>query len=42
MTGKDGWKYAFELPKFAEDGHEIIYTVGEALVQRDRENQTNA
>ena len=32
VTGKDGWKYAFELPKFAEDGHEIIYTVGEAEV----------
>ena len=32
VTGKDGWKYAFELPKFAEDGHEIVYTVGEAEV----------
>ncbi len=32
VTAKEGWKYAFELPKYAEDGHEIVYTVGEADV----------
>ena len=32
VTAKEGWKYAFELPKYADDGHEIVYTVGEADV----------
>ena len=31
VTGQDGWSYVFEgLPKYGEDGHEIVYTIGEA------------
>lgn len=29
---QDNWSYSFELPRFAEDGHEIIYTIDEADV----------
>ena len=29
---QDNWEFSFELPKFAEDGHEIHYTVDEADV----------
>lgn len=29
ITKLDNWKYYFELPKFATDGHEITYTVDE-------------
>ena len=32
VTAGDGWQYAFELPKYAEDGHEVVYTVGEVNV----------
>ena len=32
VTAKDGWQYAFEMPKYAANGHEIAYTVGEAEV----------
>jgi pilin isopeptide linkage protein len=32
VTAKDGWKYTFTMPKYAADGHEITYTVGEADV----------
>ena len=33
VTEKEGWKYTFELPKYAEDGHEIHYTIDEAPVE---------
>lgn len=32
VTEKDNWQYAFTLPRYAQDGHEIAYTVGEAEV----------
>lgn len=32
VTAKDSWKYAVELPRYAADGHEIVYTVDEAAV----------
>lgn len=32
VTEKDNWQYAFTLPRYAQDGHEITYTVGEAEV----------
>lgn len=33
VTAKNGWKYTFTLPKFAADGHEIVYTIDEATVK---------
>ena len=34
VTAQDGWSYVFEgLPKFALDGHEIQYTIGEAPIR---------
>lgn len=33
VTAEDNWQYFFELPRFAEDGHEIVYTVDEAPVK---------
>ena len=38
VTERSGWQYVFELPKYASDGHEIVYTVGEAPV-KDYETQ---
>ena len=39
VTGQDGWSYVFEgLPKYGEDGHEIVYTIGEAPM-RDYETK---
>ncbi len=32
VTAKDGWQYAFVLRRHAQDGREIVYTVGEADV----------
>lgn len=32
ITVKDNWMYSFELPRFATDGHKIVYTVNEAPV----------
>lgn len=32
VTAEDDWRYSFDLPRYAEDGHEIIYTVGEAEI----------
>ncbi len=32
VTEADGWQYVFSLPKYAADGHEIVYTIGEADV----------
>lgn len=32
VTAKDDWHYSFELPRYAEDGHEIVYTIHEADV----------
>lgn len=32
VTANDGWQYSFEVPRYAEDGHEIQYTVDEADV----------
>ena len=32
VTERDNWQYAFTLPRYAQDGHEIAYTVGEAEV----------
>lgn len=32
VSEQDNWSYSFELPKFAEDGHEIVYTIDEADV----------
>lgn len=32
VTENDGWSYSFNVPKYAEDGHEIIYTIDEAKV----------
>ncbi len=33
VTAQDNWSYGFELPRYAEDGHEIVYTVGEAAIE---------
>lgn len=33
VTAKSNWKYSFTVPRFAEDGHEIVYTIDEADVQ---------
>lgn len=32
VTADDNWSYSFEMPKYAQDGHKIAYTVGEADV----------
>ncbi|MFR1802934.1 MAG: Cna B-type domain-containing protein [Faecalispora jeddahensis] len=32
VTARDGWKYAFEMPRYAGDGHEIVYTVDEVEI----------
>lgn len=32
VRADDNWRYALELPRYAPDGHEITYTVGEAEV----------
>jgi len=32
LTAEDGWRYSVELPKFADDGHTIVYTVDEQPV----------
>ena len=32
VTAKEDWRYSVTLPKYAQDGHEIVYTVGEADV----------
>lgn len=40
VTAQDNWTFIFELPKYAKDGHEIQYTVGEALM-RDYEVEVN-
>lgn len=32
VTAEDGWRYSAELPKYAADGHEIVYTVDEQAV----------
>lgn len=40
VTERSGWQYVFELPKYAADGHEIVYTVGEAPV-KDYETQVD-
>ena len=32
VSAKDDWRYSFDLPRYAEDGHEIIYTVEEQPV----------
>ena len=32
VTATDGWQYAFELPRYAQDGHKIVYSVDEAEV----------
>ena len=33
VTEKDDWSYRFELPKYNDEGEEIIYTVDEAEVE---------
>ncbi len=33
VTAKNSWKYSFSVPRFAEDGHEIVYSIDEADVQ---------
>lgn len=33
VTAKDNWQYAFTLPRRAADGHEIVYTIGEAKIE---------
>ena len=40
VTAEDAWEYAFELPQFAADGHEIVYTIAEGPV-KDYSTQTN-
>lgn len=32
VTQQDNWQYSFELPKYAADGHQIVYTIDEADV----------
>ena len=32
VTAEDDWRYSFDLPRYAEDGHEIVYTVKEQPV----------
>lgn len=33
VTASNNWKYSFKLPRFAKDGHEIVYTIDEADVE---------
>lgn len=33
ITAEDGWKYRFELPKYNQNGDEIIYTIDEVPVE---------
>lgn len=33
VTAKSNWNYSFTVPRFAEDGHEIVYSIDEAAVQ---------
>lgn len=33
VTEKDGWRYSFSFDKYADDGHEILYTVDEQTVR---------
>lgn len=39
-AAENDWKHTFELPKFASDGHEIVYTVDEVPV-KDYSTQIN-
>ena len=32
VTARDGWGYAFEMTRYAADGHEIVYTIDEVDV----------
>lgn len=32
VTAEDNWTYSFTMPKYAIDGHEIVYTIGEAEI----------
>lgn len=32
VTEHDNWSYTFELPRYAADGHEIVYTISESDV----------
>lgn len=32
ITEKDGWSYSFELQRYGEDGHEIIYSIDEETI----------
>ena len=42
VTEADGWKWSFEdLPKYAEDGHEIKYTISEERVEHYGEPEIN-
>lgn len=38
LTAEDGWRYSVELPKFADDGHTIVYTVDEQPVNGYRKS----
>ena len=33
LTEQDDWRYSVDLPKYAEDGHAIVYTVDEQSVR---------
>ena len=33
ITVKDNWEYSFELPRYADDGDEIVYTIDEAPIE---------
>ncbi len=33
VTEEDGWRYSFELPRYAKDGHEIVYVIDEEPIR---------
>lgn len=33
VDARDGWRYSFDLPRFAADGHEIVYTIDEKEIE---------
>ena len=32
VSAADNWRYVFDMPKYAEDGHKIVYSIDEANV----------
>lgn len=33
VTAQDEWRYSFELTRYAQDGHEIVYTIDEEPIE---------